>query len=66
MTTPIFSAGQRVNVVRKRESFALGGIYKVIRALPNDGGPVRYRMKSDGESFERIMDEENLERVQYD
>jgi hypothetical protein len=61
MNTPLFRAGQRVNVMRTRASLAPGGIYKVIRALPSDGGPIRYRMKSDTETFERILDEVNLE-----
>ena len=63
MKHPIFSAGQRVNVLRTRQPHAPGGIYKIIRALPSDGGPIRYRMKSDGETFERIMDESSLEPV---
>jgi hypothetical protein len=66
MAIPLFSAGQRVSVMGKREVHAPGGIYKIIRALPSDGGPIRYRMKSEGETFERIVDEASLEHVQYD
>jgi hypothetical protein len=66
MTAPLYSAGQRVNVLRTRLSQAPGGIYKIIRALPDDGRPTRYRVKSDGEAFERIIDETGLEGVRYD
>jgi hypothetical protein len=66
MAIPLFSAGERVNVMRKREVHAPGGIYKIIRALPADGGPIKYRMKSDSETFERIVDESNLKHIEYD
>jgi hypothetical protein len=65
MLIPTFCAGQRVAVVHARPPFAPGGTYKIIRAQPAEGGPIRYCIKSDSEAFERIVDEARLEAVNY-
>ncbi|MES1159090.1 MAG: hypothetical protein ABUL42_04265 [Terricaulis silvestris] len=63
MAGPSFSAGQRVSVVRPQKPLAVGATYKVVGALPAEGQPVRYRVKSEGEPFERIIDASRLEAL---
>jgi hypothetical protein len=59
-----FHAGQ---FVRLRPSMltrsAAGGDYEVLRELPESGGEVQYRIKSDREAHERIANESDLEPV---
>lgn len=38
------------------------GSYKVVRLLPSDGEDYQYRIKSTGESFERVAKESQLDR----
>ncbi|MEQ1617259.1 MAG: hypothetical protein ABL883_02810 [Terricaulis sp.] len=64
MAHPLFGAGQRVNVAHAGRVSTPAGIYNVVRALPAEHGPVQYRIKSDTEAFERIVDETRLEAVQ--
>ncbi len=33
---------------------------QVVALLPHEGGPLRYRVRSDAEGFERIVDETDL------
>jgi len=66
MALPRFSAGQRVSLSHARAPLAPGSVYKIVRALPAEGRPVQYRVKSDGESFERIVDEARLEVISHD
>lgn len=42
---------------------AARGIYKVTRQLPADDGECRYRIKSTGEQYERVVKESDLEGV---
>jgi hypothetical protein len=42
---------------------AAGGDYEVLRELPESGGEVQYRIKSDREAHERIANESDLEPV---
>jgi hypothetical protein len=35
----------------------------VVFLLPYEGGPLRYRVRSDSESFERIVDENDLSEL---
>lgn len=61
MALPKFCAGQRVAVKNMGRITAPPGIYSVIGAMPNGGGPIQYRVKSDDEKFERIVHESRLE-----
>jgi hypothetical protein len=42
------------------------GMYKVVRALPLEAGPQQYRIRNDGETFDRVVDEARLEAVRYE
>lgn len=58
-----FAAGQRVSLVgvRSFSASAPKGVYRVVAALPMEGGQQRYRVRSDGEMYDRIVDEVRLE-----
>lgn len=61
-----FGAGQRVSVVRSNSFSAPSGVYRVVTALPLEGKPQQYRVRSEGESFDRVLDEARLQAVQHD
>jgi hypothetical protein len=61
-----FSAGQRVSATRTGAIGAPSGFFSVVTALPRDSGPQQYRVRADGETFERVIDEARLEAVRYD
>ena len=61
-----FRAGQRVQVTRANSFGGTGGFCSIVAPLPRDTGPQQYRVRSDGESFDRIVDEVRLEAVTYD
>lgn len=59
MALELLAAGQRVSLA------GFGGgtsrdVYRVVRALPTEGRPLQYRIKSDAESFERVVDASRL------
>jgi len=57
-----FHAGQSVRLrPNMRTRSTAGGDYKVLRALPESGGEVQYRIKSGREAYERIVNESDLE-----
>ena len=60
-----FAAGQHVSLVGARtlSASAPRGLYRVVAALPKEGGAQRYRVRSDGETYDRIVDEVRLEAV---
>ena len=60
-----FSAGQRASVVRSGIGGPTGTV-SIVTVLPKEAGPQRYRVRSDGETFERVIDETRLEAVTYD
>ena len=66
MTQPKFGAGQRVTISRAGSLFAPGGAYKVMQSLPLGAGPQQYRVRSDGETFDRVVDESRLEALGVD
>ena len=66
MALPSFNAGQRVSIMRSNGFAAPAGSYRVVRALPREAGPRQYQVRSDGENFDRIVDENRLEAVNYD
>ena len=60
-----FVAGQHVSIMRGR-SFAVSapsGVYRVVAALPKEMGQQRYRVRNDGETHDRIVDEMRLQAV---
>ncbi len=60
MALPLFHVGQRVSVSASGRD-ALPGVFRIVSAVPAEGSPQRYRIKSDTEPFERIVDESRLE-----
>jgi hypothetical protein len=66
MAQPKFSAGQRVSVSRGNSFGSAGGFCSVVQPLPRDSGPQQYRVRGEGENFDRIIDEARLESVSYD
>lgn len=60
-----FSAGQRASVVRSGVGGPSGTV-SILLALPRDAGPQRYRVRTDGETFERVIDEARLEAVAHE
>lgn len=56
-----FGEGQRVSVVRSGSFAAPSGGYRIVAVLPQDAGPRRYRVRHDGETFDRVLDEARLE-----
>jgi hypothetical protein len=62
-----FSVGQRVSVARGSTFGATaGGFCSVVTPLPRGAGPQQYRVRTEGENFDRIIDEARLEAVSYD
>lgn len=61
-----FGAGQRVSVIRSGAFSAPSGSYKIVSALPLERGPQQYRVRNEGETFDRILDEARLEAVSYE
>ena len=53
-----FRSGQFVRLFRSIRS---GGDYEIIRPLPDEGGELRYRVKSTREPHERVVKESDLE-----
>ena len=62
MTLPLFNTGQSVSFTQTR-LFLAPGAYRVVSALPATDGRVQYRVKSNDEAFDRIVDESNLEAL---
>ena len=42
---------------------AATGSYTVVKLLPSEGDDYQYRIKSNGEAFERVAKESQLERI---
>lgn len=60
-----FSAGARARVTRAAFGSASGAV-SVVSVLPKEAGPQQYRVRADGETFERVIEEARLEAVTYD
>lgn len=60
-----FDAGARLRVIRGGIG-APAGTVSVVRVLPKEAGPQQYRVRADGETFERVIEEGRLEAVSYD
>jgi len=61
-----FGAGERVAVIRSGSFSAPSGAYRVITALPLERGPQQYRVRNEGETFDRVLDEARLEAMRND
>ncbi|MGE0740592.1 MAG: hypothetical protein AB7O98_04555 [Hyphomonadaceae bacterium] len=61
-----FGAGQRVSVARVGAASAPFGACRIVSVLPRERGQQQYRVRSDGEAFDRILDESRLEAATYD
>lgn len=56
-----FAIGQRLAMAAGGRDISRGGsTCSVVALLPHEGGPFRYRVRSDSETFERIVDENDL------
>ncbi len=60
MTLPTFAAGQTVSVAPSKQHRPPEGRYRVISAMPLNGGGFQYRIKGDLEKYERVIDERHL------
>lgn len=60
-----FSEGARLRITRGAPGAPSGNV-SVVRALPREAGPQQYRVRADGETFERVVEEARLEAVAYD
>jgi hypothetical protein len=58
-----FSAGERVSITRAVGFSTISSSCRVVTPLPRDAGPQQYRVRSEAESFDRIIDEARLEAV---
>ncbi|MBK6704698.1 MAG: hypothetical protein IPL62_02410 [Caulobacteraceae bacterium] len=65
MAQPKFSAGERVSITRAVGFSAISSACRVVAPLPRDAGPQQYRVRSEAESFDRIIDEARLESVMH-
>jgi hypothetical protein len=61
-----FGAGERVSIVRSGAFSAPTGVYRIVTALPLEGGPQQYRVRNESENFDRVMDEVRLEAIARD
>ena len=62
-----FVVGQRLAMAPGGREFARGAATcSVVSLLPHEGGPLRYRVRSDNESYERIVDENDLSPLPSD
>lgn len=56
-----FAVGQRLTMASGGREISRGSaICSVVFLLPYEGGALKYRVRSDNESFERIVDETDL------
>ena len=59
-----FRSGQTVRLNRSLSNrSAATGDYKIVRPLPDNGGELQYRIKSEREPHERVVKESDLERI---
>jgi hypothetical protein len=59
-----YRVGQSVHYTPARPGVAPSGDYKIVRLLPAEGFDLLYRIKSRGESYERVAKERELTRPQ--
>lgn len=61
MAQPKFSAGERVSVARGGGVGTPAGQFRVVSALPQGSGPQQYRVRSETEQFDRIVEEPRMQ-----
>ena len=62
-----FAVGQRLAMAPGGREISRGAsTCRVVFLLPYEGGPLRYRVRSDNESFERIVEENDLSELPND
>lgn len=61
-----FSAGERVAITRGAGFSIRDAACRIVAALPRESGPQQYRIRSEGETFDRIIDEARLEARSYE
>ncbi len=66
MTPTKFSAGERATVARGGNFGVPAGAVQIINVLPREAGPQRYRVRAEGENFERVVDEVRLEAFNHE
>jgi hypothetical protein len=64
MTLAKFGAGQGVTLARP-QLFHAPGAYVIVGLEPGTGGAARYRVRSEAEAFDRIVDESVLESSSF-
>lgn len=57
----LFQSGQLVRLCRSIRYEAADGAYEIVRQLPDEGGELRYRVKSLREPHERVVKESDLD-----
>jgi hypothetical protein len=58
-----FKVGQLVDYYSGRSGIPASSLaYKIVRLLPVEGGDLLYRIKCSGETFERVVKEQDLAR----
>ncbi len=58
----LFQSGQTVRLVRNLTLRAAAeGEFKIVRAMPDDGGETQYRIKSAQEPHDRVVKESDLQ-----
>ena len=63
MATHKFAVGQVVSFLPDRhQEHAKGGLFKIVRLLPEAGDALQYRVKSETDGHERVVREEQLSR----
>jgi len=63
MATHKFAVGQVVSFLPDRhQEHAKGGLFKIVRLLPEAGDALQYRVKSEIDGHERVVREEQLSR----
>ena len=60
MTGSTFGVGQIVRFTPGMHERAYGGLYEIVARLPEERGERQYRVKSTGDSHERIVRESQI------
>lgn len=66
---PGYAAGQEVRLLRDLRSLKSQpeGLYRIVKVLPHEGdAQQRYRIRHEGETFERVVSEDQLAEPRED
>ncbi len=62
-----FSAGERVSIARGPGVGMPAGMFRIVAPLPAPGaGPQQYRVRSETEQFDRIVDEPRMQAEHHE